>query len=407
MILQAAHCARVVRFEQKNGTVISTVLKQGKMSNHSLVPNNESGVCPLQQPRPKPKLQNVSISERMMAIREVYLDNASTTQCAPEVVNVVAGCMSQGLGNPHSTHIMGQRAAEAVENAKDEISRMIPGWKKHEMYFTSGATESNRLALAMGGKVVCLVTDHSSAREHADMCRVDADGIVDFVHLRQILEEGEYQCLSMCHGNNETGVLQPLERIINLRNLVAPTVSIHLDLSQSFCKMSLEELDGVDMATCNSHKIHGPVGVGLLLVREAKMQSRFRPVGTPPVALILGFAKAVSLFVEPLDVSHLKQWFETQLVALGAVSNCSFVSTLSTICNFHFPHFDASMMIAKLGQRGVMVSSGSACQLGLESFVLKAMGKNATESLRFSFGRYTTKEQLQYSIDALQDVINL
>ncbi len=366
----------------------------------------------------------------------IYLDNAATTRVRPEVRAAMEPFLDRDYGNPSSLHAEGRRARRALEDARETVAGCLGGDPK-EIVFTSGATESNALALlgaaeALRGRGDHLVTseiEHPSVLETVARLErqgwavtrvpVDADGIVDLGALRDAVTP-RTALVSVMSVNNETGAVQPVG---SLRE-AAPGAVIHTDAAQAVGKVALD-LRGVDLLTFSAHKMHGPKGVGGLWVRKGTPlapqargggQEFERRAGTENVAGIAGLAAAMKLAVEgrtadSARMESLRSRLKAGLERLGGARVFGPSERRAPhILNVAFEGVDGEAAILSLDAAGVCVSSGSACASlsRLPSHVLRAMGVPAElsrASLRFSLSPLTTGEEVDGAIAAAEKAI--
>lgn len=373
----------------------------------------------------------------------IYLDNAATTRLDPRVLEAMLPYFTERFGNAASrTHRYGWEAEEAAEIARRQLARALSADSK-EILITSGATESNNLALkgvaeayaAKGRHLVTTKVEHPSVLDAArslatrgaelSLLDVDREGRVDPESVRAALRP-ETVLVSVIHGNNETGVLQDAAAIGGICRRAG--VLFHLDATQSFGKVPLDvnELQ-CDLLSASAHKIHGPKGVGLLYVRRQTPRVRMVPQlegggherglrsGTLNVPGLVGFGAAAALAMEncaeePARIASLRDRLESELLARldGIVRNTPAAGRLPHILSFSFRGLEGEALL--LGIRGCAVSSGSACaSASLEpSTVLLALGRSRDEArsaLRFSFGRFNTAEELDPVIEEVVRVV--
>ena len=374
-----------------------------------------------------------------MSVRfPIYLDHHATTPCDPRVVEAMHPWWTDEFGNAASkTHAFGWRAAEAVEGARQRVADLI-GADPRELVFTSGATESNNLAILglararreRGRHVVTVQTEH---RAVLDPCRalekegfrvtylpVDRGGLVDLDGLAKSLD-GEAILLSVMHANNEIGFIQPLEEIAAIAR--SRGVPLHSDAAQSAGKLALDVRElGVDALSLSAHKLYGPNGVGALWLRRGA-GLRLEPIlhgggherglrsGTLPVPLCVGFGRACELARElqqdeALRLARLAESLWKRLSSeLGAVQlNGAALPRLPGNLNVSFLGVEGEALLAALPD--LAVSSGSACTSATRepSHVLRALGldeQRALSSLRFGLGRSTTQEEVDAAAELL------
>lgn len=372
----------------------------------------------------------------------IYLDYQATTPMDPRVIEVVDKVMREDFGNPHSrTHIFGWRAEELIEIARKQIADLI-GADPKEIFFTSGATESNNLAIkgVLGfykdsGKnhVITLATEHkclvNSCRAmeqegcEVSFLEVGKNGLVDLNKLEMAITEKTCM-VSVMSVNNEIGVIQPLREIGELCRKKG--VFFHTDAAQAFGKISLDvEEMKIDLMSISGHKIYGPKGVGAIYIRR-KPRVRVKPMisgggqergirsGTLPTPLIAGFGKAAEIakaemkkdydYIKKLSDKFYNSISQIPYVYLNGDRNARIPSNM----NFSFAGVEGESMIMAL--KDLAVSSGSACtSSSLEpSYVLHAIGVGddlAHTSIRFGFGRFTTEAEIDYAINLIQEKV--
>src|SRR5512138_2630347 len=363
----------------------------------------------------------------------VYLDYHATTPVDPRVLETMLPYFSQDFGNAASkSHVFGWKAEEAVEAARAEVAALVGGSPK-EIVWTSGATESDNLAIKgaaqfyaeKGKHLVTCKTEHKAVLDsmHAlerqgfevTFLDVERDGRLDPARVRAALREDTI-LVSVMHANNETGVVQPIEEIGRITR--AAGVLLHCDAVQSIGKIPFDvERMNVDLASMSAHKMYGPKGVGALYVRRrprvrlvAQMdggghERGFRS-GTLNVPGLVGFGKAAELAraeapVESARVLALREKLRLGILAgLDRVTlNGSLEQRLPGNLNLSFAYVEGEALMMAI--KDVAVSSGSACtSASLEpSYVLRAMGipdDLAHSSIRFGLGRFTTEEEVDH-----------
>lgn len=370
-------------------------------------------------------------------MRRVYLDNNATTQVDPQVLDALLPYFCEKFGNAASrNHGFGWEAEEAVERGRQQVAGLI-GAEAKEIIFTSGATEGNNIAVkgvaAMyaerGRHIITQATEHKAV---LDPCKwleqrgfrvtflpVDRCGMVVLGQLEEALT-GDTILVSIMHGNNEIGTLQPIADIGQLCK--ARGVLFHTDCCQTFGKLPIDvQAMGIDLLTCSAHKIHGPKGVGGLYVRRKNPRVRCEAVlhggghergmrsGTLNVPGIVGLGAAAELCWQHLDseparVAALRDRLRDGI--LGGLDEVTLNGhpTLRTPSNLNlsFAYVEGESLM--MGMSEIAVSSGSACtSASLEpSYVLKAIGVGddlAHSSIRFSLGRFNTAEEIDYTIE--------
>ena len=366
----------------------------------------------------------------------IYLDYQSTTPIDPIVLEEMLPYFSTKYGNPHSkSHVFGWEAEDAVENARDQVAKLI-GANPKEIVFTSGATESNNLAIKglakfYGDKknhIITLATEHKcvlDALRHLEQegfsvtyLGVEKNGLVNLEELEKSITD-KTLLISIMAVNNEIGVIQPLEAIGALCR--KHDVFFHSDIAQAFGKIPIDvNKCNIDLASISAHKIYGPKGVGALYVRR-KPRVRILPLfngggqergmrsGTLSPALVAGFGKAAEIAASRMqeDLDHVKKLFDyfykkitdnLTEVFLNGDLNARYLGNI----NLSFAYAEGESII--LAIKDLAVSSGSACtSSSLEpSYVLRALGVDvelAHTSIRFGFGRFTTMEEVDFAAD--------
>jgi cysteine desulfurase len=363
----------------------------------------------------------------------VYLDYNATTPCDKAVLEAMLPYFTNDFGNAASrSHSFGWKANEAVENARAEVAHLI-GAETTEIVFTSGATESNNLALkgvyerytSKGNHIITTTIEHKAvidACKHleklgADVTylKVNKEGLLDLQELERAIKPTTI-LIAVMYANNEVGVIQPVKEI----NAIAKANGILFfsDAVQAVGKLKVNvQEDGIDMLSLSAHKMYGPKGVGALYVRrknprvqltaqlDGGAHERGLRSGTLNVPGIVGLGKACEISAgnieEEYRVASLRNLLEKELLKIdGTHVNGSRSSRLPNVTNLAFEHVDGNALMISL-QKDIALSSGSACtSASLEpSYVLKALGiedELAKSSLRFSLGRYTTAEEIEY-----------
>lgn len=364
----------------------------------------------------------------------VYLDHAATTPLRPEALEAFVAA-SALVGNASSLHRPGQRARRRLEEAREELAAAV-GAQPSEVIFTSGGSEADTIALLGGwearrsrGRVRCLVSavEHpavlGSVSRGAEILPVGAEGVVSLGVLEAMLDEA-VAVVSVMAVNNETGVVQPVSAVRELAGAVGAWM--HTDAVQALGHVPVDfGGSGVDLMSVSAHKIGGPMGVGALLARRSVApapvglgggQEREVRSGTQPVALAAALARAASLAVGELEaegsrVSGLRDRLADACLAAGGRLN-SRPDGAPHILNVTFDGVRADDLLFLLDQRGIAASVGSACRAGVHqpSEVLLAMGRTADEaaqSVRFSLGWTTTRQDVDRSAAVLPEALSL
>ncbi|MFY0684998.1 MAG: cysteine desulfurase [Balneola sp.] len=379
-------------------------------------------------------------------MKTVYFDNAATTPLDERVLDAMLPFMKNDFGNANSAHHLGQKAKVAVEDAREFVASVI-GAEPSEVIFTSGGTESDNAAvkgvLALSGdkdEIVSCELEHHAVLHPVEMSKMNgfknlfaepikcgtitADAIKEKISDKTAL-------VSIMHVNNEIGCINHIKEIAEVCK--EKNIPFHTDAVQSLGKIPVDVNDlGIDLMSGSGHKIYGPKGVGLMYVRNGSRwmpwmtggsQERRRRGGTLNVPGIVGFAKALELSTKEMD-ENTKHYKELRSLLLSKLDNELDVNYtingnpetgVSHILNLSFSNqagqfIDGEMLLLNLDIDGICVSNGSACTSGAvePSHVLAGIGLNndlAKSSIRVSFGRTNTKEDVLYFVDKLNKVL--
>ena len=373
-------------------------------------------------------------------MRRVYLDNNATTPLAPEVFEAMKPYWLEDYGNASSIHWYGQRAKAAMETAREQVARLLNA-RPGEIVFTSGGTEADNAALVGVVEAARAETKHiiTTAIEHhavlhtaqalekrgvsVTYVRVGSSGVVDPADVARAIRP-ETVLISVIHANNELGTIQPLEEIGRLAR--QHDICFHTDAVQSVGKIpvDVEKLD-VDLLSLSAHKLYGPKGVGALYIRKGTVlrpllhgghHERDRRPGTENVPGIVGLGKAAELAQglmaeDATRLASLRDRLEESLlsrVPLVTV-NGDRQRRLPATSNLSFAFIEGEGFVIAMDLRGIACSTGAACSSGsLEpSHVLSAIGKTpgqARASIRFSLGRFSTPEDIDYALEIVPAV---
>lgn len=374
--------------------------------------------------------------------RPVYLDYHATTPVDPEVLAQMVPWFTERFGNAASRQYRyGWEALEAVDRARQQVADLI-GAEAKEIVFTSGATESNNLALKglaesyreRGSHFVSVVSEHKSVLdalkrlEHdgydVTYLTVGSDGQADLDHLRQAIT-ADTIAVSVMAANNEVGVIADLASIAAIAH--ERGTLLHTDAVQAAGKVPFDvNRLGVDLASLTAHKLYGPKGVGALYVRRRPRRVAVTPLldggghergmrsGTLNVPGIVGFGAAAAVAMRELDAesARLGSLRDRLLAGLRArvpdlVINGSLDARLPGNLNVSFPHVDGEALLVSLCD-DLAISSGAACTAAEPSHVLKALGRKtelALASLRFGLGRWTTEEEVDFAVSRVGEVV--
>jgi cysteine desulfurase len=372
----------------------------------------------------------------------IYLDYNSTTPVDPEVAELMRQVMTENYGNPSSVHSLGSRARAAMETAREKVASLL-GADPAEIYFTAGGTEADNLALkgaawalqSKGNHLITSRIEHHAVLESAHYLEKHGftasylgcglEGIVSVEELRGALTPKTIMA-SVMMANNETGAIQPIAEMAAVCRQAG--VLFHTDAVQAVGKLPVKVNDlGVDMLSLSAHKFYGPKGVGALYVRKGVKltplfhggsHERRKRAGTENSAGIIALARALEIAETKREQEHIRltqlaDYFIAQVqsqikdVYLNGHRDRRVPSTV----NLSFKGVEGEAIILSLDMKGICVSSGSACTSGSlqASHVLTAMGVDtllAQGSIRFSLGRYTTKEQIDFTISVLPEIID-
>lgn len=384
---------------------------------------------------------------------EIYLDNSATTRVYPEVANLMQKIMLEDYGNPSSMHNKGVQAERYVTEAVSNIAKALKVQDK-EIFFTSGGTESDNLALigaAMANRragmhIITTKIEHPAVLNtvaylkdqgfEIDYLSVDKYGVVSPDELKNKIRPDTI-IVSVMHVNNEVGSVQPIEQLGEIIKSNNPSTLFHVDAVQAFGKEFIyPKKMHIDMLSVSGHKIHGPKGVGILYINE---KVKIKPIsygggqqkglrsGTLNVPGIAGIGLAAKTITDDLTKERerlfaLKAFFlkEASLMERVSVNGCradengEFIvtDTAPHIMNISVKGLRSEVMLHALEEKGVYVSAGSACasHSKKESSTLKSMGADADTmdgALRFSMSGYTTRDELEYALKSLKEVIEM
>ncbi len=379
---------------------------------------------------------------------EVYLDNSATTRVLPEAAELMTKIMCEDYGNPSSLHIKGMRAEQYLRYARETMAKLLKVNEK-EIFFTSGGTESDNMALKGGAfansrrgrHLITTQIEHPAVLNtmryletmgyQVTYLPVDGCGQISLESLRRAMRQDTI-LVSIMHTNNEVGSLQPIESAGALIRQMNPYTLFHVDAVQGFGKARIHPKKmGIDLLSISGHKIHGPKGVGVLYISErAKIQPLMHGggqqmnlrSGTDNVPGAAGMAKAAELLYAHYEedqerLRQYKKYFCDGVRKLEGVKVNGLLpdqpdgeGTAAHIVSVSFRGVRSEVLLHALEENGIYVSAGSACaaRKPQPSATLKAMGVEKEllgSTIRFSFSVYTTKEELDYTLQALYDKI--
>lgn len=379
---------------------------------------------------------------------EVYLDNSATTKVFPEVAELMTKIMCEDYGNPSSLHMKGIQAEQYLRYAKETFARILKV-KEKEIFFTSGGTESDNLAL-----IGCAMANRRRGN-HLITTQIEHPAVLQTMHYLEsqgfrvtylpVTKEGhvcpatlekamtaETILISVMHTNNEIGAIEPIEQLSCVAKRMNPNVLFHVDAVQGFGKAIIHpKRMGIDLLSVSSHKIHGPKGVGLLYVGE---KVKIQPIlfgggqqqslrsGTENVPGNAGMAKAAELLYRHIEeeipyMHQLKKHFIKGLsriedVQVNGLEEGDPYGEMSAphIISVSFRGVRSEVLLHTLEEKGVYVSAGSACSAHKPqpSATLRAVGVDKSlldSTIRFSFSIFTTREEIDYTLQVLYDKI--
>lgn len=374
--------------------------------------------------------------------KQIYLDNAATTQTAPEVVEAMLPYFTEKFGNPSSVYGFASANKEALDQQRDIIAGIL-GAKSNEIYFTAGGTESDNWALkataeayqSKGNHIITTKIEHHAILHSAEFLEkhgfevtyvdVDEDGVVKIDELEKAIRP-ETILISVMFANNEIGTLQPIKAIGQIAH--DRGILFHTDAVQAFGHVPIDvEECHIDMLSASGHKLNGPKGVGFLYIRKGLKlrsfihggsQERKRRAGTENVPGIVGLGTAARLAAKTMQERIAK---ETQLRdhlirrVLDEIPYCRLnghrTERLPNNANFSFQFIEGESLLIMLDGKGICASSGSACTSGSldPSHVLLAIGlphEIAHGSLRLTLSEQTTMEEVDYVVDSLKEIVS-
>ena len=375
-------------------------------------------------------------------MRNIYFDHAATTPLCAEAFEKMKPYFTQIFGNANSQHAFGREAVKAVDDSRDAIAKII-NCKPNELYFTSGGTESDNWAfrgaahaLAKKGKrLIISPIEHAAMLSTAkalikegftvDFMKVDGEGFVDLNHLKSIIRP-DTTFIGCMLANNEVGTIEPIKEIAAIAHNHGAVCFADAVQAAGVLKIDVKDL-GVDMMSMSSHKIYGPKGVGALYIRNGLLidsiitgghQERMKRGGTTNVAGVVGFAEAFKIADRDREknfeyVCSLRDRFIDRVLAevpFVKLNGPRKENRLPANADFSFKFIEGESILFSLDLAGIAVSSGSACSSGsLEpSHVLLAMGLPeglAHGSIRFSFGKNNTAEEVDYAVEVLKQAV--
>lgn len=370
---------------------------------------------------------------------EAYFDNGATTRVFPQVKDIVIEAMEEEYGNPSSMHMKGVKAEQYVKDAREIIAKSLKVDPK-EIVFTSGGTESNNMALIGTAMANARKGKHiiSTRIEHASVYNplffleengyeitylpVDEHGVVDLEALEKAIRPDTI-LVSVMYVNNEIGAVQPVEEIGKIVKKKNPDTLFHVDAIQAYGKYHIYPRRlKIDLLSVSGHKIHGPKGIGFLYIKDKTKvhplilgggQQKGMRSGTENVPGIAGLGKAVQLIYQDHEekmkkIQAIKDDFIAQVMELSDVRNNS--GEAPHIASISFQGVRSEVLLHALEEKGIYVSSGSACSSNKPAIsgTLKAIGLTKEyydSTLRFSFCIFNTKEEVDYTVNCLRELL--
>lgn len=370
----------------------------------------------------------------------VYFDNAATTPMDPQVLQAMLPYLQTHFGNPSAIHSYGRETRAAIEKARKTIAKLLnvsPG----EIFFTSGGTEADNMAIACSvrdlgvTRIISSVIEHHAVTHTVEMMKMSSgvqiefvdlmpDGKINYTHLEQLLADTKRKTLvSLMHANNEIGVLLDIEKVSALCHQY--NAYFHSDTVQTIAhyKLDLQKIP-IHFITAAAHKFHGPKGIGFIYInKEAQIkpliqgggQERNMRAGTENLYGIIGMAKAIEIAYDELEETHeyilgLRDYMLQQLQQQipGVIIN-SDPEGLYTVLNVNFPPSEKNeMLLFNLDINGIAASGGSACSSGsnVGSHVIAQLHREKNSvAVRFSFSKFNTKEEVDYVIAKLIELV--
>jgi len=373
--------------------------------------------------------------------KTIYLDNAATTKLKPEVLDAMMPYLTEKYGNPSSVHSFGAECNVVCEDARKSIAKLINA-KDNEIYFTSGGSESDNWAIKCiaymkrekGRHIITSGIEHHAVMETCEYLAregfevtfvgVDNKGIIKMDELKAAIRPDTI-LISVIFANNEIGTIQPIKEIGELAR--SKGIVFHTDAVQAFGHIPIDvEKENIDMLSASAHKIHGPKGIGILYIRNSVKlipmihggpHERKKRAGTSNVPGIVGFGKAaelakISMEKNNAEITELRNYFIDRVLSEipYSILNGDRDRRLPGNANISFRYIEGESMLMLVDMKGIAASTGSACASGSldPSHVLLAIGlphEVAHGSIRATMSEFTTKEELDYTVESLKEVV--
>lgn len=365
---------------------------------------------------------------------KVYLDNSSTTKVDFFILEKMLEIEKEFYGNPSSVHYEGQKAKIELENAREDISKIL-GCKPSELIFTSSGTEANNLAikgvLKKGSHAIFSSIEHSSVLDsyknskdiEFSILPVNEDGIIKIESLKDLIKENT-TLISIMHANNEIGTIQPIKEVKEI--IKESKILFHVDSVQTIGKIDENPLKVADLCSFTAHKIHGPKGIGALYIKKGVEINKLisggdqewnKRAGTENLRAVIGLREAIKSSFDSLKenytkVKKLRDYFESCI--LKEIENSQINGNMEKrtpyISNIYFPEIRNDILLFRLDMESIYASAGSACASGSvdPSHVLKAINLSEEKqkgSIRFSFSKYNSFEEIDYTIEKIKKIL--
>ncbi len=375
-------------------------------------------------------------------MENIYLDNSATTRIDDRVLEEMLPYLKSNYGNASSLYSLGRESKKAIEDARDKVAKIL-NCKSSEIYFTSGGSESDNTAIKgiaranrkKGNHIITSKIEHRAVletcktleKEGFEITYLDVDryGRVDIEKLKSVIRKDTI-LISIMYANNEIGTIQDIEKIGKIAR--ENGIYFHTDAVQAVGILDIDvEKQNIDSLSLSAHKFYGPKGIGVLYVKknikfekfiDGGHQERNKRAGTENVANIVGLAKALEIATESLQehknkISSLRDYFESNLKSKieNVTINGDIENRLPGNSNILFLGVNGQDLLLNLDMLGICVSSGSACTSGSidPSHVLTAIGldeEKAKSSIRISIGKYNTKEEIDFLVKSLIEIVN-
>ena len=371
----------------------------------------------------------------------VYLDNNATTKMDNEVFEAIVPYLTEYYGNASSLHLFGKETNKAMNESRETIAKYL-GCEPNEIIFTASGSESDNLAIRgiarayknRGKHIITSPIEHPAIKNslkdlqdegyEVTTLHVNKDGVIDIEELKKAIKDDTI-LITVMHANNETGAFQPIEEIGKIAK--ENRIIFHVDAVQTMGKVDIKPKEmGIDLLSFSGHKFYGPKGVAALFwrngVRFGKVltgggQEGKRRPGTSNVPGMVGMAKALEISYRDMEAEfkreeELRDYFEAEVLKRipEVVINAKNTKRLPGTSSITFKYLEGESILLSLSYKGIAVSSGSACSSDdlQASHVLLAMGiapEFAHGTIRFGLGKYNTKEEIDYTLDSLVEVI--